>query len=119
MMNRNETTTLLAIVGIALVDSNDNAITNTSIRSLGSRLYSLYRIRKSRLDASGPAFNINGEEKDNNEDSTTATTDEDERQVLMMSLNQKTKTLLGQTMKNYRLVFLVLRAKDLPQRRKQ
>ena len=31
------------------------------------------------MDATGPAFNINGEEKDNNEDSTIATTDDDEK----------------------------------------
>ena len=97
MMNRNETTTLLAIVGIALLATV--MIMPSPTRALGhlDQDFTPYTgFAKVSLDASGPAFNINGEEKD-----------------------KKTKTLLGQTMKNYRLVFLVLRAKDLPQRRKQ
>ena len=79
-MNRNETTTLLAIVGIALLTTVMIMPSPTRVLGYLDQDFTPYTgFAKVSLDASGPAFNINGEEKDNNEDSTTATTDEDER----------------------------------------
>ena len=80
MMNRNKTTTLLAIIGIAILGAA--VIMPSPTRVLGQLDQDFIphtELTKVSMDATGPAFNINGEEKDNNEDSTTATTDEDER----------------------------------------
>jgi hypothetical protein len=78
MMNRNETTTLLAIVGIALLATVMIMPSPTRVLGHLDQDFTPYTgFAKVSLDASGPAFNINGEEKDNNEDSTTATTDEE------------------------------------------
>jgi hypothetical protein len=80
MMNRNGTTTLLAIVGIALLSTVMIMPSPTRVLGHLDQDFTPYTgFAKVSLDASGPAFNINGEEKDSNEDSTTATTDEDER----------------------------------------
>jgi hypothetical protein len=80
MMNRNETTTLLTIVGIAILGV---AVTMSSpTRVIGQSDQDFTpdtEFTKVSMDATGPAFNINGEEKDNNDDSTIATTDDDEK----------------------------------------
>src|SRR4030095_2135454 len=80
MMNRKETTTLLTIVGIAILGV---AVTMSSptrvIGQLDQDFTPDTEFTKVSMDATGPAFNINGEEKDNNEDSIIATTDDDEK----------------------------------------
>jgi hypothetical protein len=80
MMNRKETTTLLTIVGIAILGV---AVTMSSptrvIGQLDQDFTPDTKFGRVSMDATGPAFNINGEEKDNNEDSTVATTDDDEK----------------------------------------
>jgi hypothetical protein len=80
MMNRKETTTLLTIVGIAILGA---AVTLPSptrvIGQLDQDFTPDTEFTKVSMDATGPAFNINGEEKDNNEDSTVATPDDDEK----------------------------------------
>jgi hypothetical protein len=80
MMNRKETTTLLTIVGIVILGV---AVTMPSptrvIGQLNQDFTPDTEFAKVSMDATGPAFNINGEEKDNNEDSTIATTDDDEK----------------------------------------
>ena len=80
MMKRSETTTLLTIVGIAILGV---AVTMSSptrvIGQLDQDSTPDTEFTKVSMDATGPAFNINGEEKDNNEDSTIATTDDDEK----------------------------------------
>ena len=80
MMNRNKTTTLLAIIGIAILGAA--VIMPSPTRVLGQLDQDFTphtELAKVSMDATGPAFNINGEEKDNSEDSTIATTDEDEK----------------------------------------
>jgi hypothetical protein len=80
MMNRKETTTLLSIVSIVILGV---AVTMPSptrvIGQLNQDFTPDTEFAKVSMDATGPAFNINGEEKDNNEDSTIATTDDDEK----------------------------------------
>ena len=80
MMNRKEMTTLLTVVGIAILGV---AVTMSSptrvIGQLDQNFTPDTEFTKVSMDATGPAFNINGEEKDNNEDSTIATTDDDEK----------------------------------------
>jgi hypothetical protein len=77
MMNRKETTTLLTIVGIAILGVA--VIMSSPTRVIGQLDQPDTEFTKVSMDATGPAFNINGEEKDNNEDSTIATTDDDEK----------------------------------------
>ena len=80
MMNRKKTTTLLTVVGIAILGV---AVTMSSparvIGQLDQDSTPDKGFTKVSMDTTGPAFNINGEEKDNNEDSTIATTDDDEK----------------------------------------
>ena len=78
MMNRKGTTTLLTLVGIAILGV---AVTMSSptraIGQLDQDFTPDTKFARVSMAATGPAFNINGEEKDNNEDSTVATTDDD------------------------------------------
>ena len=80
MMDRKKTTTLLTVVGIAILGV---AVTMSSparvIGQLDQDSTPDTGFTKVSMDTTGPAFNINGEEKDNNEDSTIATTDDDEK----------------------------------------
>ena len=80
MMNIKETTTLLTIVGIAILGVA--VIMPSPTRVMGQLDQDFTpdtEFAKVSMDTTGPAFNINGEEKDNNEDSTIATTDDDEK----------------------------------------
>ena len=79
-MNIKETTTLLTIVGIAILGVA--VIMPSPTRVMGQLDQDFTpdtEFAKVSMDTTGPAFNINGEEKDNNEDSTIATTDDDEK----------------------------------------
>jgi len=82
MMNRKETTTLLTIVGIAILGV---AVTMSSptrvIGQLDQDFTPDTEFTKVSMDATGPAFNINGEEKANNEDSIIATTEDDDEKI--------------------------------------
>jgi hypothetical protein len=75
MMNRKETTTLLTIVGIAILGVA--VIMSSPTRVIGQLDQPDTEFTKVSMDATGPAFNINGEEKDNNKDSTIATAEDD------------------------------------------
>ena len=79
-MKRSVTTTLLTIVGIAILGV---AVTMPSPTQVIGQLDQDFtpdtEFTRVSTDATGPAFNINGEEKDNNEDSTIATTDDEEK----------------------------------------
>ena len=80
MMNIKETTTLLTIVGIAILGVA--VIMPSPTRVMGQLDQDFTpdtEFAKVSMDTTGPAFNINGEEKDNNEDSTIVTTDDDEK----------------------------------------
>jgi hypothetical protein len=80
MMNRKETTTLLTIVGIAVLGVA--VIMSSPTRVIGQLDQDFTpdtEFTKVSMDATGPAFNINGEEKDNNKDSTIATAEDDEK----------------------------------------
>ena len=75
MMNRKETTTLLTIVGIAILGVA--VIMSSPTRVIGQLDQPDTQFTKVSMDATGPAFNINGEEKDNNKDNTIATAEDD------------------------------------------
>jgi hypothetical protein len=80
MMNRKEMTTLLTIVGIAILGvAVTMPLPTRVIGQLVQEFTPDTEFTRVSTDATGPAFNINGEEKDNNEDSIIATTDDEEK----------------------------------------